>query len=96
VIQDERADIAGSRFDTLSLIGLNEDGRYFARSIENHGFYRDYHLNHDGDLWKLSGETERATIRFENNSTEQVISWEWRRDGAWLPLCDRTAVKIDP
>ena len=39
VIQDDRADIAGTRFDTLSILGVEEAGSYFSRSVENHGFY---------------------------------------------------------
>ena len=95
LVQDERADIAGSRFDTLSFMGVNEDGGYFARSIENHGFYRNYHLSRDGNLWTSRGETERATIEFTDDGRKQVITWEWKQEGKWLPLCDRIAEKID-
>ena len=42
IVQDERAN---GPFDTLSLMGWDaEAGRYFAWSIENHGFARDYTL----------------------------------------------------
>ncbi len=42
IVQDERAN---GPFDTLSLMGWDsEAGRYFARSIENHGFARDYSM----------------------------------------------------
>jgi hypothetical protein len=95
LVQDERADIQGSRFDTLSIMGVEEDGSYSARCVENHGFYRHYRVECDGDLWTLSGDLERATIRFTDEARTQVISWEWKQDGAWLPLCDRVAVKVD-
>ncbi|WP_426052256.1 hypothetical protein [Brevundimonas sp. SL161] len=95
MVQDEKADIAGDRFDTLSVMGVDEDGGYFARSFENHGFYRDYRVERDGDKWTLSGDTERATIIFQDEGRTQVLVWEWKRDGAWLPLCDRTASKIE-
>ncbi len=95
LVQDEKADIAGDRFDTLSVMGVDEDGGYFARSFENHGFYRDYRVERDGDKWTLSGDTERATIIFQDEGRTQVLVWEWKRDGAWLPLCDRTASKIE-
>lgn len=40
IVQDERAN---GPFDTLSLMGWDaEAGRYFVRTIENHGFARDY------------------------------------------------------
>lgn len=95
LIQDERADIAGSRFDTLSVIGIHEQGKYFARTFENHGFAREYAVEHVSDIWTFTGEFERATYRFENGYTRQVTTWEWKKDGVWIPLCDRVATKVD-
>lgn len=96
LVQDERARIDGVVFDTLSVIGLDAaTGGYFARTFENHGFYRHYRLSRDGDLWLLSGDTERASITFRDNNRTQVIAWEWKVDSEWLPLCDRTAVRHD-
>jgi hypothetical protein len=96
LVQDERADIAESRFDTLSVLGVDaETGKYFARSFENHGFYRHYQIDRVGDVWTLTGDTERATTTFVDKGRTQKIVWEWKRDGVWLPLCDRTAVRID-
>ena len=94
LIQDERALVAGAPFDTLFILGVDADsGNYFARTFENHGFHRDYSLGVDGDRWALSGETERATMTFSDDDRKQVIVWEWKVDGKWLPLCDRTAVR---
>ncbi len=96
LIQDERADIAESRFDTLSVLGVDaESGGYFSRTFENHGFYRHYQIKHAGNVWTLTGETERATTAFEDKGRTQIISWEWKRGDAWLPLCDRIAVRVD-
>lgn len=96
LIQDERARIDGQVFDTLSVMGVDAAaGGYFARTFENHGFYRHYRLNRDGDVWHLSGDTERASITFSDGNRRQVIAWEWKVDGKWLPLCDRTAVRHD-
>ena len=95
VVQDERADISGSRFDTLSILGVQEDGTFFSRSVENHGFYRDYAVTRDGDTWRFDGPTERATVRFEHDRARQVWCWEWKPGGVWLPLCDRAADRID-
>ncbi len=94
LVQDERADIAGSRFDTLSVMGVDLDtGEYFARSFENHGFYRNYKAAKQDNIWNLIGETERAKIEFADGNRTQIIAWEWKRNGKWLPLCDRTAVR---
>lgn len=92
VVQDERAN---GPFDTLTLMGWDtEAGRYFARSIENHGFARDYTMTANGWTWKFAGEHERATCTFSKDRCTQVVAWEWKPDGDWLPLCDRTAHRI--
>lgn len=97
LVQDERARPGGEVFDTLSVMGVDPaTGAYFARSFENHGFYRHYPVTRDGDVWTFSGETERATVTFSDDGRTQTIVWEWKPDGAWLPLCDRTATRMDP
>ncbi len=49
----------------------------------------------DGRTWTLTGEPERAIYRFSEDTRTQEISWEWKRAEEWLPLCDRTAHRID-
>ena len=72
IVQDERAN---GPFDTLSLMGWDaQAGRYFARTIENHGFARDYTLTVDGRTWTLTGEQERATQIFSADGRSQEIS----------------------
>jgi hypothetical protein len=96
LIQDERAIVGSSPFDTLSIMGVDlATGRYFARSFENHGFYRRYDAAVDGRIWTLTGEWERARIEFSADGRTQTISWEWRPKGRWLPLCDRVATRED-
>ena len=95
IVQDERADIAGKRFDTLSIIGLDDDGAYFSRGFENHGFYRNYRVTRDGDRWQFEGATEQAIVVFEDNDRRQVWKWEWKPNEAWLPLCDRVAERVE-
>ncbi len=95
LVQDERADIDGSRFDTLSIMGVGDDGEYFARCFENHGFYRKYSVIKSGDAWTLEGPTERARIEFADGGRKQIITWEWKPEGEWLPLCERIAVRVD-
>ena len=94
LIQDERAQVDGP-FNTLSIMGWDGDaGRYFARTFEDHGFYRHYDLTVEGNVWTISGKTERARIEFSNDGKRQTITWEWRPQNAWLPLCDRVATKL--
>lgn len=69
--------------------------RYFARSIENHGFYRHYDVANDGRIWTFSGELERARIAVSSDGRTQTITWEWKPHGTWLPLCDRVARRLD-
>lgn len=95
LVQDERAQIGGKPFDTLSIMGVETGGEgHFARTFENHGFYRHYALSLDGRTWLLKGETERARTVFDAEGNTQTITWEWLRDGKWLPLCDRVATRI--
>ncbi|NML16098.1 DUF1579 family protein [Azohydromonas caseinilytica] len=96
LVQNERAQVDGSPFDTLSLIGVDaRTGHGFVHSFENHGFERRYHLMHEGRVWTLSGDTERARVVFSADGRTQNIHWEWRPEDGWLPLCDRVAVRVD-
>jgi len=96
LIQDEKARVGGAVFDTLSVMGVDpETGECFARGFENHGFQRLYRVARQGNVWTLTGETERATITFSDDGRTQTIAWEWKPDGEWLPLCDRVATRID-
>lgn len=95
LIQDERAKLDGRPFDTLSIMGVEPGtGTYFARTFENHGFYRDYELSVDDRTWLLKGKTERAHTVFSADGKTQTITWEWLQKGKWLPLCDRIASRI--
>lgn len=96
LIQDERAWVGGGPFDTLFVLGVDNDrGECFARTFENHGFARHYALKADGYTWTLTGQTERASITFSEDNRKQLVVWEWQVDGKWLPLCDRTAIRQD-
>ncbi len=95
LVQDERACIGEDYvFDTLSIVGVDPDtGRYCARSFENHGYYRNYDLSVNKNVWSLDGEFERARIVFSDDCRTQTITWEWKPADRWLPLCDRTAIR---
>lgn len=94
--QDERATVGGTAFDTLSILGVEPGEKgHFARNFENHGFYRHYSISVEGQTWILEGETERAHTVFKAGGDTQTITWEWKQNGKWLPLCDRVATRID-
>ena len=94
LIQNERAQVNGS-FDTLSVLGWDEDAdRYFASTFDNHGFYRHYDVTVEGNVWTISGKTERARIELSDAGKRQTINWEWQPKDTWLPLCDRIATKL--
>lgn len=96
LVQDERAFTGGNPFDTLSIMGVDpQSERYFARSFENHGFYRHYEVTTEGRTWTISGLLERARVEFTADRRTQTITWEWKRNDAWLPLCDRVARRVD-
>lgn len=96
LIQDEKAIVGGSTFDTISVMGVDvKTNEYFAQTFENHGFERRYQVTRDGDRWTFSGEHERATIVFRDSNRTQDIVWEWKPKDVWLPLCDRVAHRSD-
>lgn len=95
LIQDERAVVGGSRFETLGIMGVDETGAHFAQTFDNGGFSRRYKLVADGATWHISGPTERATIVFSDDGRTQTITWEWKPEDVWLPLCDRVATRND-
>ena len=96
LVQDERAFVGEKPFDTLSVMGVDANtGHHFARTFENHGFYRHYEVRVDGRVWSVTGETERARIEFSEDGKTQTITWEWHPGDRWLPLCDRVARRLD-
>lgn len=96
LFQDERATIAGRPFDTFSVLGVDPaSGGYFARTFENHGFYRHYALAVDAGVWSFTGATERARIEFNDDDRRQTIVWEYKPGEQWLLLCERTAIRSD-
>ena len=88
--------IGPNPFKGIGLMGYDTGtGDYVTRSFENHGFYRKYLTRVDGGVWTFTGDAERVRVEFSKDGATQKIQWEWRPDGdAWLPLCDRTAVRI--
>ena len=96
LVHDEKAHIGADPFDTLSVMGVDAPtGRLFAAAFENHGFERRYEVNVDGRRWTFDGPTERALIDFSADARTQRIVWEWKPRDRWLPLCERTAVRVD-
>lgn len=97
LVQDERAKLGADGsvpFDTLSIMGVDPvTNEYFARCFENHGFFRLYKVRRHAREWAFDGATERARIAFSEDCKNQTITWEWLKDGNWLPLCDRVATK---
>jgi hypothetical protein len=51
------------------------DKGYFARTLENHGFFCHYGLTVDGPTWLLEGATERARTAFSADGNTQTITW---------------------
>jgi hypothetical protein len=96
LIQDERAQIGGTPFDTLSILSVEADAKgYFSWTFENHGFYRHYDVAVGGRIWMPDGKTERARTVFNADGNTQTIAWEALRNGKWLPLCNRIASRIE-
>ena len=96
LVHDERAHSGADPFDTVGVMGVDESsGRLFALMFENRGFQRQYDVQVNGRRWTFDGPTERALIDFSADGRTQRIVWEWKPRDRWLPLCERTAVRID-
>ena len=96
LVQDETATIGKDPFHMVSVMGLDpQTDAYFVRAFSHLGFYRRYQLEQQGKAWVLSGDSERAGFEFSADGNTQDIRWEWFREGRWLPLCDRKAVKAE-
>jgi hypothetical protein len=96
LLQDEKAHRGADPLDTVSVLGLDAaSGRLFALMFESHGVQRRYEVHVDGRRWTFDGPGERALIAFSADGRAQRIVWEWKSRGRWLPLCERTAVRVD-
>jgi hypothetical protein len=99
VVMREDARIgSSSTLNTHAVWGWDEAaGEYFAHTFENHGHCRRYRVRVDGRAWTLTGTTERARIEFSEDGNRQTVTWEWRpKDDRWVPLCERTNVRVAP
>jgi hypothetical protein len=38
-------------------------------------------------------EIRSGRVQFVEGGRKQIIEWEWKPAGVWLPLCDGTAVE---
>jgi len=96
LLHDEKAHVGSDALDTFSVMGVDaQSGHLFARLFENQGHERRYEVHVDGRSWTFDGATERARIEFSADGRSQRVVWEWKPRERWLPLCDRTAVRVD-
>jgi hypothetical protein len=96
LVHDEKAHAGAEPLDTLTVMGVDaQTGRLFARCYQSHGYERCYDVRVDGRRWTFDGATERALIDFSADGRSQRIVWEWKPRGRWLPLCERTSVRVD-
>ena len=78
----------------MSVIGFDrKKNRYFMEKFDNLGNRREYDLTHDEDSWHISGDTERAEIRFDDDHTYSE-RWEVKKSGHWKPVCEMKVMKI--
>ena len=86
---------ADSVFCGLSIIGQPEDSdRIECHNFDNLGSLRVYSSNMKDNLWTLTGQSERATIEFDESGKTYREFWEIKTDGDWQPLCRRTGTRV--
>ena len=84
--------LVGERpFEGIEILGVDDEGLYFAELFDDSGNRVEYAVTCDGDTWTFTAPTTRATATVE--APGQIAwNWEWRPNGeAWLPLCERSA-----
>jgi Protein of unknown function (DUF1579) len=89
--------MAGARaFKGMEVIGYDTNqGAYFTRLFDNAGNHPEYIGELKGHVWNFSEMLTRATISVSADGNNMHFNWEWRKLGsAWLPLCDRMAVRV--
>ena len=96
LIQHEHARAGSGTLITHSVVGYDAAAaHYIAHAAENHGHFRRYVVRVDGLTWTFTAELERARVEFSEDKRTQTVLWEWRPfDKEWLPLCERTNVRI--
>jgi hypothetical protein len=90
------AQIGTRAFKGTEIIGYDEaEGRFFAQMFDNAGNHPEYVAMVSGNTWTLSEPSARAMVTLSGDGNRMELRWEWRqREGAWLPLCDRTANRV--
>ena len=72
----------------MGIISYDDATKAFsATNYDNMGFIRTYALTNEGNVWKLDGDKERATIEFNKVDRSFTEYWEIAKEGQWLPLC---------
>ena len=62
--------------------------------FDNAGHHPDYRASVDGHVWCFTEAQTRATVTVQAGGDRMTFNWEWKNGGtAWLPLCDRIAVR---
>jgi hypothetical protein len=91
----DRRFASGTRHIGMTTIRYDAAARvYMASNVDNLGFARTYLVTPDDDVWYFTGDWERATMRFGDDSRTMTIDWEVTKDGStWLPLCHLEATK---
>ncbi|WP_157373890.1 hypothetical protein [Arenibacter certesii] len=78
----------------ISIIGTdNDSSQPKLHLFDNGGSYRAYDLKIEGNLWTITGETERSTMVFDKEGNTYKEHWEIKLDGKWNPLCERYGTK---
>ena len=78
-------------FEGIEILGVDDEGHYFAELFDDSGNRVEYKVARAGDTWTFADAESRATATIEAPG-EIAWNWEWRPSGdAWLPLCERSA-----
>ena len=73
--------LVGERpFEGIEILGVDDEGQYFAELFDDSGNRVEYAVTCDGDTWTFTAPTSRATATVE--APGQIAwNWEWRPSG---------------
>jgi hypothetical protein len=81
-------------FIGTEILGYDETKmQFFTRFFDNAGFHPSYDAYLNDEIWHFVEPNTRAKIIINDPDT-MTFHWEWKKDGTWLPLCDRIARRV--
>lgn len=97
LIDSNMLDYGSGKLKAHRIFGYNETTKmYTINAFDNTGFAREYTGKEDDveNSWHFTGEYERVTFSFSEDSNQLKTYWERMIEGKWVPLCKTQESRI--